>query len=524
MASIKTKRKCLTLDTKMEIIRAVDAGAKKAEVGRQYAIVSSTLSTILKNRDDIKSRFESSKFQPSRKRCRTALLEDVEEALLRWFQGMRAKNLPVNGPLLREKAERLSEMLGHGNFQASSGWLSRFKERHGILHKQICGESASVDPKSLTTWLKETLPGIIRGYEAKDIFNADETGLFYRLTPDKTLSFKGEQCHGGKQSKERMTVMLCSNMDGSEKLKPLVIGKFKNPRCFKNVQSLPVTYRANRKAWMVSDLFTEWVRRLDRKFSRQSRKVLLFVDNCAAHPKVQNLQAITLQFLPPNTTSHLQPMDQGVIMNMKVHYRKHLVKSLLHSYDSGETPKPIDVKQAISMLFEAWKNVKPVSIGKCFAKAGFVEDGGETDDDGENGDGDEETGEDEAQPDNIWERMARHLDLPAVSFNDYLNADTGVRCTDEPTDAEIAEQVAVEMNGEEEEEEMEIEEEDDGDQQPTMSLREAHDTMPKLQDLLYSLKDTSSEVFAAQAVLSAFLAQKMDKVKSQRKITDFFQK
>ena len=46
------------------------------------------------------------------------------------------------------------------------------------------------------------------------------------------MAFKGELCHGGKNSKERLTVLLCYNADGSEKLTSIVIGKFKKPRCF----------------------------------------------------------------------------------------------------------------------------------------------------------------------------------------------------------------------------------------------------------------------------------------------------
>jgi hypothetical protein len=51
--------------------------------------------------------------------------------------------------------------------------------------------------------------------------------------PDKTLAPKGEACKGGKLAKERITVMLASSSTG-EKLKPLVIRKAKQPRCFKN--------------------------------------------------------------------------------------------------------------------------------------------------------------------------------------------------------------------------------------------------------------------------------------------------
>jgi hypothetical protein len=57
------------------------------------------------------------------------------------------------------------------------------------------------------------------------------------LFPDKTLEFKNVSCHSGKLSKDRLTTMVCANMSGSDKLPILVIGKSKNPRCFKNVKS-----------------------------------------------------------------------------------------------------------------------------------------------------------------------------------------------------------------------------------------------------------------------------------------------
>jgi hypothetical protein len=108
--------------------------------------------------------------------------------------------------------------------------------------------------KRLESW-KSELGKLIEGYEPRNIFNADETGLFYSLLPNKTLAFKGEKCHGGKLSKERLTVLYCCNSDGSEKLQPVVIGKFAKPRCFKHVHSLPCRYCNSKKAWITVDLF-----------------------------------------------------------------------------------------------------------------------------------------------------------------------------------------------------------------------------------------------------------------------------
>ena len=84
-------------------------------------------------------------------------------------------------------------------------------------------------------WKQSTLQPILQCYDASDVFNADETGLFWRLLPDKTHAVRGETCVGGKKSKERITLLVCANMDGTEKLPLLAIGKFKSPRCFRNI-------------------------------------------------------------------------------------------------------------------------------------------------------------------------------------------------------------------------------------------------------------------------------------------------
>ena len=99
--------------------------------------------------------------------------------------------------------------------------------------------------------------------------------------------------------------------------KLLVIGKNLRPHCFKNVNvdNLPVTYRAN-KAWMTSQIFIEWLAAWDSYRTKVNRKILLPVDNCTAHPHVSTLKNIQLEFLPPNTTSLIQPMDQGIIKNL----------------------------------------------------------------------------------------------------------------------------------------------------------------------------------------------------------------
>ena len=68
---------------------------------------------------------------------------------------------------------------------------------------------------------------------------------------------------------------------------------------------------------MDGKLFGEWLRELNRKFSFEGRNVAFVIDNCPVHPHTDDLKAIKFHFLPPNTTSTTQPMDQGVIRTLK---------------------------------------------------------------------------------------------------------------------------------------------------------------------------------------------------------------
>ena len=142
--------------------------------------------------------FEESKFGPQRKRLRTGKYSVIEDALLMWFKQARAQNAPISGPLLMEKASTLSNEM-RLEFNPNPGWLERFKRRNGIVFKKICGEANQVTNSMTDEWLNSILSTILINYSASDIFNADESGLFFRCLPDKTLAFKGEQSIGGKK-------------------------------------------------------------------------------------------------------------------------------------------------------------------------------------------------------------------------------------------------------------------------------------------------------------------------------------
>ena len=148
------------------------------------------------------------------------------------------------------------------------------------------------------------------------------------------MVLKNSSKSAGKKLKDRITVLLTCNMTGTIKLKPLVIGKSKSPRCFKVVKHLPVDYVSNSNAWMTSSLFEDYLKKWDTELLKKHKKVALVLDNCPAHPKL-TLKNIELVFIPPNVTSLIQPLDQGIIKSFKTYYRSAMRRPIIQCIDAG---------------------------------------------------------------------------------------------------------------------------------------------------------------------------------------------
>ena len=118
--------------------------------------------------------------------------------------------------------------------------------------------------------------------------------------------------------------------------------------------------------------------KLNGRLHRESRSIILFMDNAGCHPedmtsKYSNIKVI---FLPPNTTSVLQPLDLGIIKNFKVYYRKllshHILTKIEECDSANEVVKSVTILNAIRWVSAAWGKVTPDTIKKCFRKAGIL--------------------------------------------------------------------------------------------------------------------------------------------------------
>ena len=259
----KMSRNDIDLKTKYEILKLIDKGWKQRELASKYDVNESTICRLKKNKDNVTEQYAFGRVSISTKRKRTIDLELVDTALLEWFQ-VNAAQPSLVGTILLEKAIQFAKMLGFSEeFQnkIDINWINRFKARHSIIAKRIHGESASAFRPSF--YVEGNYPpGITQKFQMGNIFNIDETGLFWKLLPERTLQFKGMDCKGDKHAKDRITILVGASALG-EKLPLMVIGKSQKPRCFAN-SHIPIDYQSNSKVWMNSDLFTSYVRKIDQ--------------------------------------------------------------------------------------------------------------------------------------------------------------------------------------------------------------------------------------------------------------------
>ena len=216
---MKRSRLALTTKEKREICEFSKKWPKKSqqEIADHFAtawkkaIKSRTVGDILHYTN--KCMADLSESALTRKRHRPAKHEHMEKTLFLSFTSVRARNIPITQDILRNKVKFFGKELGVGSkFHYSKGWLNRFKYRYG--------EIAGVNPDVIKSGI-EKAQEIIRNYYPRDVYNMDETGLFFAISPDRSL-ITSEFVNGTKKLKNRISLAVCANADGSEKSQQLV--------------------------------------------------------------------------------------------------------------------------------------------------------------------------------------------------------------------------------------------------------------------------------------------------------------
>jgi hypothetical protein len=194
----------------------------------------------------------------SQKRARAPKHPLLEEDLALWFHKQEARSLIFTNDIPRAQAKRFAHQFNvPESFAFSDGWLTKFKSRHGIKRIVLHGGASSADPEEVQL-ARCSIRLIAADSQLDDIYNQDETGVFWRRLPMRTLA-TGKHA-GRKKDQLRITLSLTCNASGTDKREFFLIGRAKPPRMipknFHPERYWGIRYRSNAKAWMMSAEFS----------------------------------------------------------------------------------------------------------------------------------------------------------------------------------------------------------------------------------------------------------------------------
>ena len=348
MAGPRKTSHYLTQEERKKAVQMLDNGSTLGEVERQYNISRSACKRLKKAKNKVLGS-QVKKRYPQR-------FKEVNKGVFKVFQKLRSVGTPVSGPMLQSIAvKQKNDLCAREDVSAAvkkkyehavfgNSWLESFKKRHDVRCLRINGERASL-PANLEESMAAVRDLILSlSLSAADVFNWDETGLFYKAMPVYTLAARGDTGAGAKEDKARVTLMLCVNGDGSDR-SLVMVGKSKTPRGTSSSfwDEKGIEYHHNESAWMTRELFSTLLKKFD---DRIERPVILLIDNFRGHEfSEMELRHVIPVFLPPNSTAKTQPLDAGIIAAFKVRYRSLLMDWVCSNIASFRKTRSLSKRQ-----------------------------------------------------------------------------------------------------------------------------------------------------------------------------------
>lgn len=406
----KRKNNSVEVQAKLKAIQRVKSGCPRHIVAQELGVHSSTVDGWVKNEKSLqKWEAEHNGVMPlAKKRLRKPTHELIDKAMWLWHRERNAAGCTFTGPGVKVQALHFRNQLGDNmGFTASQGWLTKWQKRYGVKfvtqngggEAQLAGPTSAdrslVGERSADVSLDEESADKARakfaamveaeGLTSDQVFFCDLTGLNYRQLPDLVMNVDWAEPVGfpQKKQKERITVMACSNASGSLKLPLVLVGKYPKPRAIKNLSLLPVSYKHQISSYITGRTFTEWFNNelfpavTEFLVSRGlATRAVVFMDNCLALTHELAKEDIRVEFLPPNTTALIQPLEQGWMRNLKVSYRQQLMKFLMNNLSVGvsldDAMKNLTIREVIFWIANSWSRLSDAMIMKSWKPVSFA--------------------------------------------------------------------------------------------------------------------------------------------------------
>ena len=386
-----TEKRKISVAIKMKILNDFQKGKSLSHIAESYQIPKSTLKHIWSNRGKIEQCAQNISSQVATKiiRPRNSAFHKLETLLFMWIVDQKEKGVALSETIIRQKALSLfghlkSEFNSDCNFLASHGWFEKFRARHQLKSGHLYGGSsnaASSDSSAVVDYTEKFNKLITKGgYSPRHVFNVHETRLLWKELPKNSFFTHDKQLHALSQ-KPQFTLLLGGNANGDVKLSPWIL--YSN-QTYIGKTSVPVTLRYNAKAMLTKSTFSEWFTCYFVPFVKNytkrkniDHKALLILDNSPGHPTNLNdiYPHIKVVYLPPNTTSCVQPMDQGICSMFKSYYLKIVMNKIVQL--NGDNDKNVflymylkkyNVESAAKNIYDAWSSISQSAMAGAWKK------------------------------------------------------------------------------------------------------------------------------------------------------------
>ena len=333
---VRKKRHCLTMERRLSVIQQVKSGKSENAVAAELGVSRHQIQGIMKNEKKIIEGVNGQQLKLcSKVLVTTNKYPEIDLAVFNWFKQVRnpqgrCRPLPLSRSIIQARARLEAQRMKISEFKASDGWFARWRKRFNVGDSvALFGEAGDVDMAQAEEKMEQLRNKLSsQNYSVENIFNMDEAPLFYRAMPTRTYELRSESNQDKRQlgrgtkslkAKDRLTLVLCCNATGSCKIDPLLIGSAKQPHCFRDGKC-PVPYYSQKNAWMDRAAYKFWWELFLSNIRKWTREpVALIMDQCSGHDATlkDDREQVTVYFLPPNTTSIYQPLDQGIIASTK---------------------------------------------------------------------------------------------------------------------------------------------------------------------------------------------------------------
>jgi transposase-like protein len=438
----KKKRQRYSNETKIQVILALETRQNVSlnDVAKEFNVAAGTVRGWREEADKIQkqameNRRVGAKANPSRDPLRK-----VWDAILNLFENNSrlplAQRLEVNVAVVRtigkqardvlleahhdpEQPQILSptELVNMEKFKASETWARKWARDHQV----ISSKPESVTQAELAQTRVAELQKIVADYPTEHVYTMTATGLFYRILPHRTYVSKMatqrrvRACKGLK-SKDRMTLYLCCNEAGTDKLPITCIGKYENPACFRVAAQKVLPYLQQKQAQSDAGTFQMWWRTVFlphiRNQFEDGEKCLLLVETlgpCKANLLKDPTDQVRVEALPPSTSSTMmyanptskegstpptqpslpqcQAMEYGILETIKRRYRYRLLQEVMDAFDerwqrrevadNAEFPTPsrglregdlAHIGDSMRLLNAIWQEVATTTIAKSWQR------------------------------------------------------------------------------------------------------------------------------------------------------------